>query len=38
MTDQRYKALTNLFNEATEDFWALPQATIDAFFDRLYAK
>lgn len=38
LTDSQYRALLDLFNECNEDFWLLSQSTLDAFFDRLYAK
>lgn len=38
MTDAQYNALLALFNECNDDFWHLPQATLDKFFNRLYAK
>jgi len=38
LTESQYKALLNLFNECNDDFWQLPQATLDAFYDRLYRK
>ena len=38
MTEAQYSALLALFNECNDDFWHLPQATLDKFFSRLYAK
>lgn len=38
MSGERYKALLALFNEGSEDFWALPSQTLAVFFNRLYKK
>ena len=38
MTEAQYNALLALFHECNEEFWRLPQATLDEFFNRLYAK
>ena len=38
MTDTQYKVLLALYNECNDDFWHLPQTTLDKFFNRLYAK
>lgn len=38
LTDSQYRALLDLFNECSEDFWLISQETRDAFFDRLFSK
>lgn len=38
LTDRQYAALLALFHECHEDFLALPAATLEAFYNRLYDK
>lgn len=38
MTTAQYQALLAMFHECNDDFWTLPQQTLDAFFDKLYSK
>ena len=38
LTDQQYAALRELFHCCTDAFHALPDAYLDAYYKRLYAK
>ncbi len=38
MSNVQYMVYLSLFNECNDDFWHLPDATKEAFFDRLYSR
>jgi hypothetical protein len=37
LSDSQYRALLDMYNECTDDFWLISQETRDKFFTRLFS-